>query len=134
MNCVRERDVTSVQQSTTCSNNIPANALHDAATEAGKDTMFLIRVTHSSGMLEGKLQTRRHSFPPTDHRSHRPRVAAQRNQENRPSFVFSSNFRTHTGTRRHCFGCWPMIAWLDASEHLQREQLVESRKRPNARR
>jgi aryl-alcohol dehydrogenase-like predicted oxidoreductase len=34
--------------------------------------MFLIRVTHSSGMLEGKY-TPETTFPPTDHRSHRPR-------------------------------------------------------------
>jgi aryl-alcohol dehydrogenase-like predicted oxidoreductase len=34
--------------------------------------MFLIRVTHSSGMLEGKY-TAATTFPPTDHRSHRPR-------------------------------------------------------------
>jgi aryl-alcohol dehydrogenase-like predicted oxidoreductase len=34
--------------------------------------MFLIRVTHSSGMLEGKY-TAETTFPPTDHRSHRPR-------------------------------------------------------------
>jgi aryl-alcohol dehydrogenase-like predicted oxidoreductase len=46
--------------------------MQEAATEAGKDTMFLIRVTHSSGMLEGKY-TAETTFPPTDHRSHRPR-------------------------------------------------------------
>jgi aryl-alcohol dehydrogenase-like predicted oxidoreductase len=50
----------------------PGRAFHNAATEAGKDTMFLIRVTHSSGMLEGKY-TADTKFPPTDHRSHRPR-------------------------------------------------------------
>src|SRR5947209_4928523 len=50
----------------------PGHALHATATEAGKDTMFLIRVTHSSGMLEGKY-TADTGFPPTDHRSHRPR-------------------------------------------------------------
>ena len=50
----------------------PGRAFHDAATEADKDTMFLIRVTHSSGMLEGKY-TAETKFPPTDHRSHRPR-------------------------------------------------------------
>jgi aryl-alcohol dehydrogenase-like predicted oxidoreductase len=50
----------------------PGRAFHDAATDTGKDTMFLIRVTHSSGMLEGKY-TPETVFPPTDHRSHRPR-------------------------------------------------------------
>ena len=46
--------------------------MQDAATDAGKDTMFLIRVTHSSGMLEGKY-TAETTFPPGDHRGHRPR-------------------------------------------------------------
>jgi aryl-alcohol dehydrogenase-like predicted oxidoreductase len=50
----------------------PGRAFHQAATDTGKDTMFLIRVTHSSGMLEGKY-TEETTFPPTDHRSHRPR-------------------------------------------------------------
>ncbi|MDE1170476.1 MAG: aldo/keto reductase [Verrucomicrobium sp.] len=36
------------------------------------DTRFLVRVPHSSGMLEGKY-TAETTFPPTDHRSHRPR-------------------------------------------------------------
>lgn len=36
------------------------------------DTQFLIRVTHSSGMLEGKY-TEDTVFPPDDHRNHRPR-------------------------------------------------------------
>ncbi len=36
------------------------------------DTSFLIRVTHSSGMLEGKY-TEDTVFAPDDHRSHRPR-------------------------------------------------------------
>jgi aryl-alcohol dehydrogenase-like predicted oxidoreductase len=35
-------------------------------------TRYLIRVTHSSGMLEGKY-TEDTVFPPTDHRSHRPK-------------------------------------------------------------
>ena len=36
------------------------------------DTSYLIRVPHSSGMLEGKY-TEDTVFPPEDHRSHRPR-------------------------------------------------------------
>jgi aryl-alcohol dehydrogenase-like predicted oxidoreductase len=72
MNCIRERDITSVQHIYNMLEQHPGHALHDAANEAGKDTMFLIRVTHSSGMLEGKY-TADTVFPPTDHRSHRPR-------------------------------------------------------------
>jgi aryl-alcohol dehydrogenase-like predicted oxidoreductase len=51
---------------------------HPGATiqeEAGKNesqTRFLIRVPHSSGMLEGKY-TEDTVFPPNDHRNHRPR-------------------------------------------------------------
>jgi aryl-alcohol dehydrogenase-like predicted oxidoreductase len=71
-NCIRERDITSVQHIYNMLEQHPGHALHATATEAGKDTMFLIRVTHSSGMLEGKY-TADTVFPPTDHRSHRPR-------------------------------------------------------------
>jgi aryl-alcohol dehydrogenase-like predicted oxidoreductase len=72
VNCIRERDVTSVQHIYNMLEQHPGRSMHDAATDAGKDTMFLIRVTHSSGMLEGKY-TAETTFAPTDHRSHRPR-------------------------------------------------------------
>ena len=72
INCIREREITSVQHIYNMLEQHPGRAMQDAATEAGKDTMFLIRVTHSSGMLEGKYTTDT-IFPPTDHRSHRPR-------------------------------------------------------------
>jgi aryl-alcohol dehydrogenase-like predicted oxidoreductase len=72
INCIRERDVTSVQHIYNLLEQHPGRAMQNAAIEAGKDTMFLIRVTHSSGMLEGKY-TAETTFPPTDHRSHRPR-------------------------------------------------------------
>jgi aryl-alcohol dehydrogenase-like predicted oxidoreductase len=69
---IQERDVTSVQHIYNMLEQHPGCALHDGATEAGKETMFLIRVPHSSGMLEGKY-TSETVFPPGDHRSHRPR-------------------------------------------------------------
>lgn len=72
INCVRDRDLTSVQHIYNILEQHPGHALQAAARDAGKDTMFLIRVTHSSGMLEGKY-TVDTTFPPTDHRSHRPR-------------------------------------------------------------
>lgn len=43
-----------------------------ADTTKSARTRYLIRVTHSSGMLEGKY-TKDTVFPPTDHRSHRPK-------------------------------------------------------------
>src|SRR3954471_15275932 len=72
VNCIREREITSVQHIYNILEQHPGRAMHDVATEAGKDTMFLVRVTHSSGMLEGKY-TAETVFPPGDHRSHRPR-------------------------------------------------------------
>ena len=72
VNCIREREITSVQHIYNLLEQHPGRAMQDAATEAGRDTMFLIRVTHSSGILEGKY-TAETVFPPGDHRSHRPR-------------------------------------------------------------
>ena len=72
VNCIRERDITSVQHIYNMLEQHPGKAMHEAATEAERDTMFLIRVTHSSGMLEGKY-TPETVFPPNDHRNHRPR-------------------------------------------------------------
>ena len=72
VNCIREREMTSVQHIYNMLEQHPGRAMHEAATEAGKKTMFLIRVPHSSGMLEGRY-TEETTFPPTDHRSHRPR-------------------------------------------------------------
>jgi aryl-alcohol dehydrogenase-like predicted oxidoreductase len=72
VNCIREREITSVQHIYNLLEQHPGRAMQDAATEAGRDTMFLIRVTHSSGMLEGKY-TAETVFPPGDHRGHRPR-------------------------------------------------------------
>lgn len=49
----------------------PGRAIQQAARDS-PETMFLIRVPHSSGMLEGKY-TAETVFPPNDHRNHRPR-------------------------------------------------------------
>jgi len=48
------------------------SALHRTAEATGAPTRFLIRVPHSSGMLEGKY-TAETVFPPNDHRNHRPK-------------------------------------------------------------
>jgi aryl-alcohol dehydrogenase-like predicted oxidoreductase len=72
VNSIRDRNLTSVQHIYNLLEQHPGRAIHAAATEAGRDTMFLIRVTHSSGMLEGNY-TEETTFPPNDHRNHRPR-------------------------------------------------------------
>ena len=73
INCVKERPVTCVQHIYNMLEQHPGASIQEAGTEAARDTMFLIRVPHSSGMLEGRytLETR---FAPSDHRSHRPRA------------------------------------------------------------
>lgn len=70
--CVKERTVTSVQHIYNLLEQHPGASIQQAAVEKNNDTMFLIRVPHSSGMLEGHY-TLETTFPPTDHRSHRPR-------------------------------------------------------------
>ena len=69
---VQERNPTSVQHIYNILEQYPGKEIQEAAVEARKDTMFLIRVTHSSGMLEGHY-TADTQFPPNDHRNHRPR-------------------------------------------------------------
>ena len=73
INAIREREITSLQHIYNMLEQHPGSAIQAAADEAARDTMFLIRVTHSSGMLEGKY-TAETKFPPNDHRSHRPRA------------------------------------------------------------
>jgi aryl-alcohol dehydrogenase-like predicted oxidoreductase len=72
VNCVKKRSITSVQHIYNMLEQHPGAAIQNSADEAGKETMFLIRVPHSSGMLEGHY-TAQTTFPPGDHRSHRPR-------------------------------------------------------------
>ena len=72
VNCIRERQIDSVQHIYNLLEQHPGKAMHEAATKAGRETMFMIRVPHSSGMLEGKY-TAETVFPPNDHRNHRPR-------------------------------------------------------------
>lgn len=72
VNCIKERDIASVQHIYNILEQHPGKTMQQAAIDAGKDTMFLIRVTHSSGMLEGHY-TAETVFPEGDHRRHRPK-------------------------------------------------------------
>ncbi len=72
VNAIREREIASVQHIYNMLEQHPGRAMHAAAEEAGRDTMFLIRVPHSSGMLEGHY-TADTVFAENDHRRHRPR-------------------------------------------------------------
>ncbi len=69
---VQRREFTSVQHIYNLLEQHPGAAMQQAAREAGRDTGFLVRVPHSSGMLEGKY-TAETQFAAGDHRRHRPR-------------------------------------------------------------
>jgi aryl-alcohol dehydrogenase-like predicted oxidoreductase len=68
----RRRNVTNVQMIWNMLEQFPGNEMLRAADDSKADTGYQIRVPHSSGMLEGKY-TLETTFPPKDHRSHRPR-------------------------------------------------------------
>jgi aryl-alcohol dehydrogenase-like predicted oxidoreductase len=129
-NCIRERDVTSVQHIYNILEQHPGRAIQDAAMKLGKDTMFLIRVTHSSGMLEGKY-TAETTFPPTDHRSHRPRSWLLNGVKKVEQLRFLENSERTLGQAA--------LQWLLADDRVastlpniyNEEQLVEFAKAPD---
>ena len=130
VNSIRERELTSVQHIYNMLEQHPGRAFHDAATEAGKNTMFLIRVTHSSGMLEGKY-TAETKFPPTDHRSHRPRSWLLNGVKKVEQLRFLENAERTLGQAA--------LQWLLADDRVastlpniyNEEQLVEFAKAPD---
>jgi aryl-alcohol dehydrogenase-like predicted oxidoreductase len=130
VNCIRERDLTSVQHIYNMLEQYPGRAMQDAATQAGKDTMFLVRVTHSSGMLEGKY-TEKTTFPPNDHRSHRPRSWLLNGVRKIDRLRFLENENRSLGQAA--------LRWLLADERIastlpniyNEEQLVEFANAPN---
>jgi aryl-alcohol dehydrogenase-like predicted oxidoreductase len=70
--CERESDVGTIQMIWNVLEQYPGTAMIDAASELAPNCCFNIRVTHASGMLEGKY-TEDTVFPANDHRRHRPR-------------------------------------------------------------
>lgn len=68
----KRRNVANLQMIYNILEQFPGNEMLRAADETHADTGYQIRVPHSSGMLEGKY-TLETTFPPSDHRSHRPR-------------------------------------------------------------
>ncbi|MBV9028005.1 MAG: aldo/keto reductase [Candidatus Eremiobacteraeota bacterium] len=69
---VRRRDVASLQIIWNMLEQCPGNEQIRAAYDEGARTGYMIRVPHSSGLLEGHY-TAETTFPPGDHRRHRPR-------------------------------------------------------------
>lgn len=68
----RENDINTIQMIWNVIEQHPGTAMIDAAKQHAPNCCFNIRVTHASGMLEGKY-TADTVFPPNDHRRHRPR-------------------------------------------------------------
>src|SRR2546423_5195256 len=68
----RESDIGTIQMIWNILEQHPGTAMIEAAREHAPDCCFNIRVTHASGMLEGKY-TEATVFPANDHRRHRPR-------------------------------------------------------------
>jgi aryl-alcohol dehydrogenase-like predicted oxidoreductase len=68
----REPDINTIQMIWNILEQHPGTAMIEAARAHAPDCVFNIRVTHASGMLEGKY-TEDTVFPPNDHRRHRPR-------------------------------------------------------------
>jgi aryl-alcohol dehydrogenase-like predicted oxidoreductase len=68
----REPDVNTIQMIWNVLEQHPGSAMIEAARRHAPDCCFNVRVTHASGMLEGKY-TEDTVFPENDHRRHRPR-------------------------------------------------------------
>ena len=68
----REPEINTIQMIWNILEQHPGTAMLDAAKAHAPNCCFNIRVTHASGMLEGKY-TEDTVFPENDHRRHRPR-------------------------------------------------------------
>jgi aryl-alcohol dehydrogenase-like predicted oxidoreductase len=68
----RENDVDTIQMIWNVLEQHPGSAMIEAARRHAPNCCFNVRVTHASGMLEGKY-TADTVFPENDHRRHRPR-------------------------------------------------------------
>jgi len=68
----REPDINTIQMIWNVLEQHPGTAMIDAAKAHAPNCCFNVRVTHASGMLEGKY-TEDTVFPENDHRRHRPR-------------------------------------------------------------
>jgi aryl-alcohol dehydrogenase-like predicted oxidoreductase len=72
VDAVRKRNAPSMQIIWNLLEQHPGNEQIAAAAEFGAQTGFMVRVPHSSGLLEGHY-TAETTFPKNDHRRHRPR-------------------------------------------------------------
>ncbi len=131
INAIRQRDFTVVQHIYNMLEQHPGGAMHDNVRETGKETMFLIRVPHSSGMLEGNY-TAETVFAPGDHRAHRPRSWLLNGVQKVEQLRFLANAERTLGQAA--------LQWLLADDLVastlpniyNQEQLIEFAKAPEA--
>ncbi len=90
---MRDRDVAMLQVIHNMLEQDPGRDFLPVADETG--TGLFVRVPHSSGMLEGKY-TPETTFPPNDHRSHRPRSWLVEGLQKIESLRFLTDERPHT--------------------------------------
>jgi aryl-alcohol dehydrogenase-like predicted oxidoreductase len=131
VDAVRERNVRSLQIIWNMLEQYPGNEQIRAAYDAGADTGYMIRVPHSSGLLEGHY-TAETTFPANDHRRHRPREWLLNGVEKIAQLRFLERPDRTLGQAA--------IAWLLEEPRVMtvlpniydREQLVEFAKAPDA--
>jgi aryl-alcohol dehydrogenase-like predicted oxidoreductase len=131
VDAVRERNVASLQIIWNMLEQYPGNEQIRAAYDSGADTGYMIRVPHSSGLLEGHY-TAQTTFPANDHRRHRPREWLLNGVEKVAQLRFLERPDRTLGQAA--------IAWLLDEPRVMtvlpniydREQLVEFAKAPDA--
>jgi len=131
VDAVRERNVASLQIIWNMLEQYPGNEQIRAAYDSGANTGYMIRVPHSSGLLEGHY-TAETTFPANDHRRHRPREWLLNGVEKVAQLRFLERPDRTLGQAA--------IAWLLDEPRVMtvlpniydREQLVEFAKAPEA--
>ena len=131
VNCIREREIACVQHIYNMLEQHPGKAMQQAAIDAKKDTMFMIRVTHSSGMLEGHY-TEDTVFPEGDHRRHRPKSWLVNGVKKWSNSVFSK-IPSAPSARPRCNGCsMTRSSPPRCRTSMRRHNWSSSRRRPDS--
>ena len=92
----REPDVNTIQMIWNVLEQHPGTAMIEAARRHAPNCCFNVRVTHASGMLEGRY-TADTVFPDNDHRKHRPRSWLVNGVEKVKTLAFLTNERVVLG-------------------------------------
>jgi aryl-alcohol dehydrogenase-like predicted oxidoreductase len=130
IDAVKKRNVGTMQIIWNVLEQFPGNEQIQAAYDCGADTGYMIRVPHSSGMLEGHY-TKDTVFPEGDHRRHRPKSWLLNGVEKVEQLRFLESPQRTLGQAA--------IQWLLAEPRVMsvlpniynREQLLEFAKAPD---